>query len=775
MADFEPQPNWSDESYVHPDRRATSVGSAPPVLSQRRKAWLLGYMIGPAAFTTLVILRRFGDVARQPVWLCVFVFAAVPAVWLTTDHFYARHPSKLRFHTRVAVSVASVTFVIYMSGWGPMLFGAYAFLALENISCRGSRTWRVTTFWSLLGIACGQIAIWQNWAPSLLSLSKAETLGALGAFILVFLIRMAGATSEHKEKAEQLARSGEDRFRSLVQNSSDTTLILEPGALIAYASPAVESLLGICPDEVVGCRATDFVHPDDKHLAQLDPATWVQPATLTEPLQFRMIHSDGSWRHAEAVLTYESELPAVGGYVANLRDITDRKEAESLVAYQAMHDSLTGLPNRVLLVDRLNRSIARSLRNESPRPVVMFLDIDHFKLVNDSLGHNGGDEILVQVAGRLRHASRATDTVSRFGGDDFVLLCEDLVDADSIMTLAQRVTSELEAPFESNNESLKLSVSIGIATVDDDGRSAEELLGDADYAMYLAKSRDGHGRIQLLDQATRDSARLRVHTVTALARALERRELVLHYQPIVNTRSRQLVGVEALLRWRHPTRGLLAPVAFLDIAEQTGLIVPIGLWVLTEACRQVKRWNDRLPEDRRLSLSVNLSGRQLAEPNLAADVIVALAEAEFDPQTMELCLEVTETLLPNNEEEARLRLVELRHLGIRLAIDDFGTAYSPLSYVRELPLTTIKIDRTFVAGLGVSDRDEAIVTAILKLAESIDLNVVAEGVETEDQRSRLEDMGCDFLQGFLFSRPQPPSYFDFIFSMIGDTTDLQAV
>ncbi|HUC36291.1 MAG TPA: EAL domain-containing protein [Acidimicrobiales bacterium] len=747
------------------DRGEPSARTARAGNAQSAGLRLLGYLMGPAAFVTLLVLRNFGVIAREPVWLYVVVFATIPAVSLTADHLYDRRPSTLWLHARVIVHVTSVTFVIYMSGWGPMLVGGYAFVALENISHSGSRIWRVTTSWSLLGIAAGQIAIWRGWAPSLiLPLSRSEAIGIMGAFVLVFLIRMAGAMSEQKEKAEQLARSSEDRFRSLVQNSSDTTLVLGEGARIAYASPAVESLLGLAPADVVGRRASEFVHPDDQALVELEFATRLQKTSTTEPLQFRMVHADGSWRYAEAVVTDLRERPSVGGYVANLRDITERKAAESLLEHQAMHDPLTGLPNRILLVDRLKRAIARSLRNESPRPVVMFLDLDRFKLVNDSLGHGVGDQLLVQVATRLNGVLRETDTVSRFGGDEFVLLCENLVDDASVNALAERIMLALDEPFELNHERLFVGVSIGVATVDDDARNAEELLSDADYAMYLAKARSGHGRIQLFDQATRASARQRVHTETALARALERGELVVHYQPIVESRTRHLVGVESLIRWRHPTRGLLLPGTFLDVAEQTGLIVPIGMWVLEEACRQVKLWNDRLPADRQLSLSVNLSGRQLAEPTLAFDVAAAMSDVGYDPRVMSLCLEITETLLPSNEDDARSRLLELHDLGIRLAIDDFGTGYSSLTYVRQLPLSTVKVDRTFVEGLGVSERDEAIVTAIMRLAEALDLEVVAEGVETEEQCSRLEAMGCGYLQGFLFSKPQPASYFDFVFS-----------
>ncbi|MHB8330291.1 MAG: putative bifunctional diguanylate cyclase/phosphodiesterase, partial [Acidimicrobiales bacterium] len=601
---------------------------------------------------------------------------------------------------------------------------------------------------------------WQGWAPSMLSVPKAEALGIMGAFVLVFVIRIAGATSQQKEEAEDLARRSEDRFRSLVQNSSDTTLVIGSGGCITYVSPAVEALLGRFPAELVDTVATDCVHPDDREMLIRQLSSRLQTTAVTEPIQFRMGDPGGTWRHVEAVVTNLCDRPSVGGYVANVRDITERKVAESLLAHQALHDPLTGLPNRVLLVDRLRQAIARSRRNESPPPVVMFLDLDRFKLVNDSLGHGAGDDLLVEVADRMSDVVRATDTVARFGGDEFVLLCEDMVDEASVTTLAGRIMKVLEAPFALNGEQLHVGASIGVATVDDESGTAEELLGDADFAMYLAKARGGQGRVQLFDQATRATARQRVHTETALAQALERDELEVHYQPVVETASRHMVGVEALVRWQHPTRGLLLPSAFLDVAEQTGLIVPIGTWVLAEACRQVQAWNERLAIDAQLSLSVNLSGRQLAEPDLAASVAATLRRAGVSPGTLKLFLEVTETLLPEDDVEARRHLLDLHALGIELAIDDFGTGYSSLGYVRDLPISMVKIDRSFVAGLGDSERDEAIVGAVVQLAGTLGLQVVAEGVETEAQFANLSDMACDFVQGFLFGRPQPASAFE---------------
>jgi diguanylate cyclase (GGDEF)-like protein/PAS domain S-box-containing protein len=734
----------------------TGANTPGPTTSHWLAPRILSYLMGPAALVVLLVLRHFHLVARVPVYLYFVVFTVVPATSTVIESYYRQNPSRLRLHMRMAFHTGSVTAVIYMTGWGPVVIGAYAFVALENIATSGSRTWRIAASWSFVGIAIGQLGIWQGWVPSFLSLAKAETLGLMGAFVLLFVIRMAGATSEQKEEAESSLRTSEERFRSLVQNSSDTTLVLGPSGVILYASPATRSLLGREPDELIGRRASELVHPDDRQWTEPKLAELLRTGDTIDPLQFRMHHRDGEWRFAEAVVTDMRDRSSVGGYVVNVRDITERKEAEDKLAHQALHDPLTGLPNRLLLVDRLRTAIARGARHDGPPPVVMFLDLDRFKLVNDSLGHGAGDELLASVADRLREVVRSSDTLSRFGGDEFVILCEGMSSQDAVMALAERAMMAIDEPFVINGEKFHIGVSIGVAFVDDDGPSPEELLGDADYAMYLAKARSGQGRVQLFDQATRAVARQRVHTETALARALERQELVVFYQPIVETATRRWVGVEALLRWQHPTRGLLAPAAFLDVAEQTGLIVPMGAWVLSEACRQVQEWNSTLPPDDHLAVSVNLSGRQLTEPDLAQKIGASLQEANIDPHAVRLVLEVTETLLPTDEDEARRRLIELHDLGIQLAIDDFGTGYSSLRYVRDLPISTIKIDRSFVSGLGRSTHDEAIVDAVTQLARTLGLRVVAEGVETEAQFAFLSAVGCDFSQGYLFGRPQPP-------------------
>jgi diguanylate cyclase (GGDEF)-like protein len=434
----------------------------------------------------------------------------------------------------------------------------------------------------------------------------------------------------------------------------------------------------------------------------------------------------------------------------------EKAEVELLLAHQALHDGLTGLPNRQLLVDRLNHSIEVMQRRGGNPPVVMFLDLNRFKLVNDTFGHQTGDELLKQVAVRLRAVLRSSDTLSRFGGDEFVILCEDVGDRETASIITDRVRGAFEEPFDLAGELLGVSVSIGVATVDDDMVSIEALLSEADAAMYFAKANGGSGKVRFFDEVTRRAARHRVRIESDLAYALERDELVLHYQPIVEMRTRRTVGVEALLRWNHPERGLLAPVEFLEPAERTGLIVPIGQWVIANAAATVARWNrDRSPEDH-LHLSVNLSPRQLAEQNFVDEVARVLVANGIDPQEVRLSFELTESWMAVDSSSEQRRLRALHDLGITLAVDDFGTGYSSLTYVKDLPVAVVKIDRSFVAPMGRSPRDLAIVRGIIDLAHSIQLTVVAEGVETEDHYRMLLQLGCDYAQGFHLGRPQPP-------------------
>ncbi len=585
-----------------------------------------------AALPVLLVLRHFGLVARLPIWFYVVVFVASPFSSILTDRFAEEHPGPVSLNARVAGHVASVTAVIYMSGWGPEIVCAYGFVVVDNLARSGARTWRIVSLWTVVGVATGQLLVTRGWAPSFLPISRANTLALLGTFVVLFIARMLGATTDQKERAESALRSSEERFRSLVQHSYDTMIVTSDDGSINFASPSVTSLIGRSPEEVVGAEATSLIHPDERERVEAQLASRLSGGEVAERVQFRMSHADGTWRHVEAVVSDLRDRPSVGGYVTNLRDITERMEAQDKLEHQALHDPLTGLPNRALLGDRIAQAILRGRRSDAPGPVVMFLDLDRFKLVNDSLGHAAGDKVLVEVADRLKAVMRATDTLARFGGDEFVMLCEQMSDRESLLIVAERVLAALEPPFYIEGKRFEVGASIGAAVVEGDNVTADELLSDADSAMYLAKTKSGRSRIQVFDHATRATARHRVHTEEELARALRHHELVVHYQPIVDLWTRRRVGVEALVRWQHPTRGLLAPSAFLDVAEQTGLIIPLGSWVLRTACAQVRSWNDELSADHQLALSVNLSARQLSEPDLVDEVSSVLVEAGISPR-----------------------------------------------------------------------------------------------------------------------------------------------
>lgn len=435
--------------------------------------------------------------------------------------------------------------------------------------------------------------------------------------------------------------------------------------------------------------------------------------------------------------------------IANLlAGATQRDRAADEIRWRALHDPLTGLPNRTLFIDRLRHAIAQCGRRRRPI-AVLFLDIDHFKFVNDSLGHSAGDELLRQTAIRLETAMRTGDTIARFGGDEFLIICEDLVDPVDATDVAQRAIEVLKAPIELAGAPHFLSVSVGIAIACDGRRDAEDLIREADAAMYRAKE-NGRGGFALYDEVMRARASKRLTIERELRRALERDELRLAYQPIVALPSGWIEGVEALVRWQHPQRGLLSPDEFMPVAEQAGLIVPVGHWVLREALRQAGRWQRDYP-GRRLPVAVNLSALEAPHRELVQVVQELLARNCLDPTLLEL--EITESVLMDPAEASIDRLAALRELGVRILLDDFGTGYSSLAYIKRLPIDALKIDRSFVRDMTVTASDASIVEAIIAMARGLGLGVVAEGVETAQQAQLLNHMGCTRAQGFLFSRP----------------------
>ena len=431
------------------------------------------------------------------------------------------------------------------------------------------------------------------------------------------------------------------------------------------------------------------------------------------------------------------------------QDITEQKLAEDALLYQALHDPLSGLPNRLLFLDRLSQALERSARRPSTVGVI-YLDIDRFKVINDSLGHPVGDQLLVAMSTRLMHLVRPGDTLARIGADEFVVLCEGLADQAEAVAVADRICDAMSEPLEWGGGQLVVSVSAGIALADTASVSADSLLKDADAAMYRAKS-EGRARSAVFAETMRTKAVGRLDTEVSLRQSITDGDLRIHYQPIVTLVDRQVVGYEALVRWAHPTRGLLGPDKFITIAEETGLIVPLGAWVLRDACQQAKRFQDRDPRWAQLTMSVNLSGGQLGQPDLIELVASALQDAGLDPEHLQL--EMTESVLMDDAATTITILEALKGLGVRLGIDDFGTGYSSLSYLRRFPVDALKIDRSFVSGLGKNLEDSAIVAAVVSLADTLGLTTIAEGVETEIQRDSLVGLGCARGQGYLFARP----------------------
>ena len=589
--------------------------------------------------------------------------------------------------------------------------------------------------------------------------------GAMALVLLVLLyVAFAGSSKllaiqnrrlREQAVSEQLLstdlRRSDERFRSLVRNSVDVNMILDSEGIVTFESPAVERVLGYRADDRIGRPAFDIVHTDDRsHLRRLFVAVARTPGAEASA-ELRARHADGSWRSVEAVLKNLLDDPAVRGVVANYRDVTARKELEDELRLRAFHDALTGLANRALFADRLEHALARTRRTPD-RIAVLFLDLDDFKTINDSLGHGEGDGVLMSVADRLRQAVRSGDTLARLGGDEFAVLIEDSSDASPPIDVAERLLETLRAPFRHAAGELFVHASVGVAIVTGGRSSADELLRDADAAMYIAKSR-GKNRAVVFESGMHRAAVARLALKGDLERALDHGEFALAYQPIVDLRDGTIKGVEALLRWNHPSGRVVPPGEFIALAEETGLIVPLGRWILETACREARRWDAKGPHPA-LSVSVNVSGRQVAEPGFVAVVAGALAQSGLEPKR--LVLEFTENVLIEDSDQSAAMLVELKSLGVRLAIDDFGTGFSSLGYLRRFPIDVLKIDGSFIASLSGGQEQREVVSAILRLGETLHLETVAEGVETELQVADLEMMGATRAQGFYFARPDGP-------------------
>ena len=543
-------------------------------------------------------------------------------------------------------------------------------------------------------------------------------------------------------------RTSQQRFVALVQHSSDVVTVVDRLGNVSYQSASSQRVLGYDPADLVGRSLCELMDHEEARafLEALDQAA-------SESLRIHTVHT--TWRHAtgrmcrvEVTITNLLDNPDVNGLVLNSRDVTDRVVLEDQLITQAFTDSLTELPNRALFKDRLQHSLSRRSTAEVS-VAVLFLDLDGFKAVNDTLGHSAGDDLLVMVSNRLRAVVRPSDTVARFGGDEFAVLVEDLPDSDYETELAQRINDIMREPFELDSERVHVAASVGIARVDAHSHSAEQLLRNADLAMYQAKS-IGAGGYAVYHPGLHEGLVERVRLEADLRTALDSGQFIVHYQPMMSMRTGQITGVEALLRWQHPERGTIPPTEFIPMAESTGLIRPLGLWVLREACNQTMRWQRSLPDMGPLKVSVNVSARQLQQEDLADRVEEVLLETGL-PAAL-LTLEMTESVLIDNREETLATLGRLRDMGVRLAIDDFGTGYSSLSYLHQFRVDVLKIDRSFVERLS-NGGDAALVSTILRLGQTMHLETVAEGIENPQEMLMLRRQGCTTGQGFHFSPP----------------------
>jgi diguanylate cyclase (GGDEF)-like protein/PAS domain S-box-containing protein len=703
---------------------------------------------------------------------------------LCTSFRFTRKKLYLFFNASVMASSTFVTVWVLRLVFGPLtklddgdysnsFIAALCAMALVQYVVNSTMVATVAAF------KCDQ-PVWQMWKRSYLWTSITYFAGASAAGIIAKLIAVIGfyalvatvpiiaivyftywtylkkveASAVQVEQAEQhlaALQESEERFRSAFDYAAIGMALVAPDGRLLQINHSLCEILGYTENELLATDYQAITHPDDL------PATLLQMDQLQRgvspafQLEKRYQHKQG---HTVWVLLtvslFHDRQSQTSRFIFQIQDITDRKRAEERLLHDAFHDALTGLPNRALFIDHLKLSIERSKRGGAEFFAVLFLDLDRFKIINDSLGHMVGDQLLIGIARRLEKCLRPGDTVARLGGDEFTVLLEDVQAEEEIIQVAERLQKELSLPFNICGHEVFTTVSIGIALSTLGYDQPENLLRDADTAMYRAKSL-GKARHEIFDLAMHDSAMDMLQVETDLRRAVEREEFFVQYQPVVSLESGRLLGFEALVRWKHPERGLISPAKFIPVAEETGLISVIGQKVLRESCRQLREWQQKYAEARSLSISVNLSSKQFTQSGLVAQIQQALRETGLRPECLHL--EITESAVMENTENAIAMLKELRALGVKLSIDDFGTGYSSLSYLHRFPFDTLKIDRSFVGRMEVQSDNAEIVRTILVLAHNLGMDVIAEGVETEEQLAILRSMKCKSAQGYLFSKP----------------------
>jgi PAS domain S-box-containing protein len=595
-----------------------------------------------------------------------------------------------------------------------------------------------------------------------------EWVRGLAALVLLFDLYAIYQHMQLHRIRRQLAER-DQLFHLISENAADMIALVDSNGRRLYNSPAYLKVLGYSPEDLKGTSSIEQVHPDDRPRV-LQAAEKARLSGQGERVEYRAQHKDGSWRTLESTA---SPVRDAKGQTDKLvivnRDITERKRAEEMLAHNAFHDGLTNLPNRALFLDRLQHALTLSKRHAHYKFAVLLIDVDEFKIVNDSLGHSAGDELLIQVGQRLKDSVRRADTVSRprmkgmpekpanddtlarLGGDEFIILLDDIRDPIEAVRVAERMQAELQAPFVVNGQEIVISASIGIATSTGPYHGAEELLRDADIAMYRAK-RAGKARCEVSDPAMHASAVRRLSLETELRKALDQGEFRVYYQPIMSLQTGKVTGFETLTRWQRP-EGILSPIDFIAVAEETGLIIPMNRQLLREACLQLRAWQSEFPSDPPLTVSVNITSREFAQPDLVGEIRKSLEQTGVDPGCVQF--EIIETIAMGDAEKSGQVLAHLKELGVRLSIDDFGTGYSSLSRLRRIPVDTLKIDRAFISNMDRDRENREIVRAIIVLAHNLGLKVVGEGTETEEHINLLKQFNCEMAQGYFYSKPAP--------------------
>jgi diguanylate cyclase (GGDEF)-like protein/PAS domain S-box-containing protein len=559
----------------------------------------------------------------------------------------------------------------------------------------------------------------------------------------------------YRQQAEQALRDSENRYRLVAENISDLVCLYDLEGRYTYVSPSCKTLLGYDPEELLGLTPYDFIHPDDQAQARQEIHDLAARGDIPRPFINRARTKTGEYIWVETLVKpILNEAGQVTQFQTTARDVTDRIRVENQLRHAALHDALTGLPNRSVLMERLAEVIERSQDDAQEQSALLFLDLDQFKVINDSLGHLTGDQLLVWVANKLSQVVRTTDIVARISGDEFVILLENLDHPDQATYVAQRVLEDLKKPFLMEQREIFITSSIGIVLDFSPYQTAEDLVRDADIAMYQAKA-SGRANYAVFDPHMRIKVVQRMNLSNDLRRALEYQELLLYYQPSVALEQLTIQGFEVLLRWQHPQLGMVSPDQFIPLAEETGLILPIGHWLLQTACQQLATWRHQLDAAQHLRLSINLSVKQLQAKDLLAQFEHTLAATGVPPEA--LTLEITESLLVQNFDMTHQTLSEVQTRGIHISIDDFGTGYSSLSYLHRLPVDALKIDRAFVSYMGQDAKNQTIAESIIALSNVLGLDAIAEGIETVEQLHWLQDHGCEYGQGYLFSKPVPAS------------------